>query len=262
MESRHLPPPHRAFLHQAVPRLQALEGFVGLAAGGSYIAPGLDEHSDLDLVVVVSDPQLPFDRARRMEIVGGLGDMIAAFTAEHVGEPRLLICLYGPWPLHVDLKFTTLEGFQSRVEDPIVLIDPSGELARTIAEYPGHYPESDLQWAEDRMWIWIHYAALKLRRGEFLTAKQTADFILQRIIGPLIAEREGFQPNQLRRLEQIAPPELAAINAIAAANGHEQIKAAIALVGEIYVALRDASGKELNLNPRAQAECLRFLAES
>ena len=32
----------------------------------------------------------------------------ATFTGEHVGESRVLICLYGPPLLHVDLKFVSL----------------------------------------------------------------------------------------------------------------------------------------------------------
>jgi hypothetical protein len=31
--------------------------------------------------------------------------LLVGFTGEHVGEPRVLICLYGPPVLHVDLKF-------------------------------------------------------------------------------------------------------------------------------------------------------------
>jgi hypothetical protein len=32
----------------------------------------------------------------------------SAFSGEHVGEPRALICLYGPPLLPVDLKFVSL----------------------------------------------------------------------------------------------------------------------------------------------------------
>ena len=38
-----------------------------------------------------------------------------------LGEPRLLICLYGPELLHVDLKFITTEMLTQRVEELAVL---------------------------------------------------------------------------------------------------------------------------------------------
>src|SRR5207245_1317623 len=47
-----MPSAHRAFLEAAIPKLRADERLVGLAAGGSFISRTLDEHSDLDLVVV------------------------------------------------------------------------------------------------------------------------------------------------------------------------------------------------------------------
>ena len=172
MENASIPEAHGEFLNYALPQLQADGDIIAIAAAGSFVSPGLDEHSDLDLVIVVADPELPTDLARRTEIAHKLGDLIACFTGEHVGEPRLLLCLYAPWLLHVDLKFTTLEGFRERVDDPAILYDPSDGLARVIKEFPNHYPLPDLQWAEDRIWIWIHYAASKVRRGELLTASR------------------------------------------------------------------------------------------
>ena len=58
---------------------------------------------------------------QRRELAGTLGHLLHAFTGEHVGEPRLLICLYGPELLHVDLKFVTLEMLTQRVEASSVI---------------------------------------------------------------------------------------------------------------------------------------------
>ena len=51
--------------------------------------------------------------AQRKVLAGTLGHLLHAFTGEHVGEPRLLICLYGPELLHVDLKFMDLAALCS-----------------------------------------------------------------------------------------------------------------------------------------------------
>jgi hypothetical protein len=43
-----------------------------------------------------------------------LGELLPSFTGEHVGEPRLLICLYNNPLLHAELKFVTPEEFKKR----------------------------------------------------------------------------------------------------------------------------------------------------
>jgi len=58
--------------------------------------------------------------------------LLAAFPGDHVGEPRLLICLYGPPLLHVDLKFMSTDEFLHRVEDPMVLWDRAGALRAAL----------------------------------------------------------------------------------------------------------------------------------
>jgi predicted nucleotidyltransferase len=100
-----LPAIHAAFLKEALPRLQADERIVAVAAGGAFLTGGMDEYSDLDLVIAVSPSAVPQVRQERHQIASTLGSLLTAFAGGHVGEPRLLICLYGPPLLHVDLKF-------------------------------------------------------------------------------------------------------------------------------------------------------------
>lgn len=64
-----------------------------------------------------------------------LGDFLSGFTGEHVGEPRVLICLYDNPLLHVDIKFLTLDEFHHRVETPILLLDRSKQLDRLFATH-------------------------------------------------------------------------------------------------------------------------------
>lgn len=93
--ARVLPEPHAAFLRSALPRLAADPRLVGVAAGGSYVTGTIDVHSDLDLVVVVEPSAQAEVMVSRAVLASGLGRLLVAFTGEHVGEPRLLICLYG-----------------------------------------------------------------------------------------------------------------------------------------------------------------------
>ncbi|EPO4109819.1 fimbrial protein [Enterobacter cloacae] len=80
--------------------------------------------------------------AQRIEFAGTLGHLLHAFTGEHVGEPRLLICLYGPELLHVDLKFVTLDMLTQRVEEPAVLFTRDHlALEQQLAKYSAQWPD-------------------------------------------------------------------------------------------------------------------------
>ncbi|WP_204563863.1 nucleotidyltransferase domain-containing protein, partial [Citrobacter cronae] len=116
-----LPDLHRSFAEQLKLKFQSDSRIHSLLAGGSIVHGGFDKYSDLDFVVVVDPLYYNEIMAQRRALAGTLGHLLHAFTGEHVGEPRLLICLYGPELLHVDLKFITLDMLTQRVEEPAVL---------------------------------------------------------------------------------------------------------------------------------------------
>jgi hypothetical protein len=200
-----LPAPLRDFLVAAVQRCRTTPSLVGLAAGGSFVSGGLDDYSDLDLVVLLDPAVRPLDPAERHALAGELGPLLAAFTGEHVGEPRLLICLYGPPVIHVDLKFIHPDDLLSRVEDPVVLWERDGSISAALARRPATSPVPDPQWLEDRFWVWIHYGAAKLGRGELFEALDMLAFLRARVLGPLALEAAGARPTGVRRLESAAP---------------------------------------------------------
>ncbi len=155
-----VPPAIQAFLHGAMPRLRAQERLVGVASGGSWISGEMDERSDLDLVLVTQDDAFPQVMQERMQLAKTLGPLLVAFTGEHVGEPRLLICLYGPSLLHVDLKFMALRDFGQRVENPDVLWERNAALTAILAATQCRWPVPQLQWIEDRFWVWREHSGV------------------------------------------------------------------------------------------------------
>jgi hypothetical protein len=187
----------------------------------------MDEFSDLDLVVVVRSSAWPGILDRRRAIAASLGPLLEAFTGEHVGEARLLICLYGPPLLHVDLKFLPLEGLQERVEDPVLLWDRNGAVAPLLAATTARYPAPDRQWIEDRFWIWVHYAAAKLARGELFEVLNFLAFLRGTVLGPLLLAEAGARPNGVRHLEQRAPSRTGQLKATVAR--YDKLDAARAL---------------------------------
>ena len=203
-----LPALHATFLKEALPRLQADERIIAVAAGGSFLTGGMDEYSDLDLVIAVSPSSVPQIMQERRQIASTLGSLLAAFTGEHVGEPRLLICLYGPPLLHVDLKFISLADAAHRVEDPIILWERDGQLTAVLSKSEAVYPAPDLQWIEERFWVWVHYGAAKIARGELLEAHDSLAFLRLLVLGPLALLAQGARPSGVRKVETQAQPYL------------------------------------------------------
>ncbi|MEQ1907268.1 MAG: nucleotidyltransferase domain-containing protein [Vicinamibacterales bacterium] len=234
---RSLPPTHGEFLRDALDILRTDSRIVGVAAGGSYASDSMDEHSDLDLVIAVEPEHFASVMAERTEIAAALGPLLASFTGEHVGEPRLLICLYAPVPLHVDLKFVAVPDLAQRVEDPIVLWERDARLTTALAAGSAAYPGPDLKWIEDRFWIWVHYGACKIARGELFEAMDFLAFLRMVVLGPLALQRAGARPQGVRKIEAAAPTFADRLRETVAqhdaASCAEALKAAVALYREL-----------------------------
>lgn len=195
---------YQQFTDNIVQQLHHDDFVIGLAAGGSWITNELDDYSDIDLVMVTRE-KIGGDKARMMAYAAQFGHLLNAFTGEHVGEPRLLICLYDHPLLHVDIKFVTLEEFAHRVETPVLLLDKANQLQQVLDSTISTYPYPDNQWIEDRFWIWIHYTLLKAARGEYFEALDAIGFLRNIVIGPLLHIRHGNLPRRLRRVEMHLP---------------------------------------------------------
>lgn len=199
-----LPTLHREFVEQVRGEVQRDRRLTALLAGGSYIHGGFDEHSDLDFVVVVEEEHYSEVMASREEIATGVGGLLAAFSGEHVGEPRLLICLYGPPLIHVDLKFVTPSDLARLVERPAVLFARDRDrldahLDTAVIAWPNASPD----WFEQRAWVWLHYGATKLARGELFEAIGMLGFFRDQVLGPMLHRRAGRPQRGVRRIEMM-----------------------------------------------------------
>ncbi len=118
------------FAQKCVSILQNDESVIGLAVAGSWLTNEMDEFSDLDLVLVTKQ-KISQDKSLMIAFAQKLGNFLSGFTGEHVGEPRVLICLYDNPLLHVDIKFLTIEEFVHRIENPVILLDTDGQLQQS-----------------------------------------------------------------------------------------------------------------------------------
>lgn len=231
-----LPPLHARFLDDALPRTQRDDRVLGVAVGGSLARGTADEHSDVDLVVVVADHAVEEVMAERLDLVAEWSGeaVVAAFTGEHVGEPRLIIALVGPPLLHVDLKFVTLAGFAQRHDEPRVLWERGSELSDALAATPAVPKVVDLAWIEDRFWVWVHYGATKIARGELHEALGFLAFLREAVLGPIAAVRNGAEPCGVRHLERVAPVEADALRATHARYDAADARRALLAAVELY----------------------------
>ncbi|RDB06147.1 nucleotidyltransferase domain-containing protein [Runella aurantiaca] len=190
----------QSFINNAIAVLQESTDMLGLAIAGSWITHETDSFSDLDLVLV-STTKISDNPEQMKAVANQLGTVLSAFTGEHVGETRLLICLYSNPLLHVDIKFLTLDEFHHRVENPVVVWERNHQLTNIILKTPAVWPYPDYQWIEDRFWVWIHYATLKIGRGELFEAFDFLGFIRMVVLGPLLHIKNGNQPRGVRKVE-------------------------------------------------------------
>lgn len=196
-----LPAAHRSFIAHALEVLRMDARIVGVCAAGSFLTGRMDEFSDLDLVVVTEPDQQDAVMRERKAIAAGLGALLAAFSGEHVGEPRVFICLYDGPLLHVDLKFVSLHEVHLRVEEPAVLWERDGRVTAALGQGEARFPEPDPAWIEARFWIWMHYGAGKIGRGELFKALDLIAYIRSTVLGPLALRRASARPQGVRRIE-------------------------------------------------------------
>lgn len=197
---------YKEFVDKVIKIIQTDENVLGLAVAGSWITNEIDEFSDLDLVLVTKEKIAP-NQDKMIVFASKLGNVLNAFTGEHVGEKRLLICLFDNPLIHVDIKFLIPEEFYSRIENPIIVWERNNILSEIIQKTTYQFPYPDYQWIEDRFWIWVHYATLKIGRGELFEALDFLSFLRVNVISSLLQIKNGHLPRALRKVEFNLPNE-------------------------------------------------------
>lgn len=250
---------HSVQLEKITQRIALDPRFDMLLGAGSMVQGGFDRWSDLDLVVVARSSEVQASvMSERHAIAQSMCDLLAAFTGEHVGEPRLLICLFGPPLMHVDLKFISPADLSQFVERPCLLWARHPIRAQEMLDSAIiRWPDRDAQWFEDRAWIWLHYGAAKLRRGELLEALGMQAYFREQVLGPMLHRRAGRQQRGVRRIESDAQTRVE-LQASVAGYDAAQIESSFASAIALYLRLRedDFPGQPVSNMPEA---LLRYL---
>lgn len=259
----HLPPAverlprHRARLEAACRTAMAEPDVVGMTIGGSFAEGDPDEVSDLDLRIVVEDAASDLRLEAAPALAAAAGPLVAAFTGEHVGEPRLLICLYEDL-VHVDYLTVGLsETAEQNGGRPVhVLWERDGRVSAVL---PGpaepEDPAGQLAWMEARMWTWAWYIQSKIVRGELFEALDGIQYVRDRVLFRLLAMRDGVVHSGSRRAEaRMGDLRERFDRTVARADGPELMAAlaeTVALYDELAAPLLEGHGVEPASEARA-----------
>jgi len=226
-----IPQRHQEFLDRVVPRIAAEERVTAVALSGSLAHGSPDAFSDVDLVLAVPDELHAAVMADRLSLIASWTDLLVGFTGEHVGEPRLIVTLVGPPVLHVDFTFLPESQFAQAVSRLRLL---HGAESVPAAAPPAADAPFDAQWIEDRFWVWVHYGATKLARGELFEVLDTLAALRSLVLGPLASVRAGAEPRGVRRLEAVAPEDALALRATVAGYDRREATDALHASVELY----------------------------
>jgi hypothetical protein len=138
----------------------------------------------------------------------------------------------------VDLKFVAASDLDGAAERPRVLwAREPAVMERRVAEMALEPAARDAQWFEDRAWMWLHYNATKLARGEYFEALSGLDFFRDVVLGPMLRRNAGERPRGLRRIEGL-PDARERLLPTLAGYDRAAIAAALRRTLALYVDLR------------------------
>jgi predicted nucleotidyltransferase len=245
--------PRDAFLERVAEAVSRDARILAVAEGGSAAAGEVDEFSDVDVLLVCTDEGHGPLLLEARDFAAGLGPLLTSHTAEHVGRPETLICLYGPPLLHVDLDFVTASDLAHRVESCFVVWEREPGSVATAPTASAALPPPDPQWIEDRFWSWVHYLAAKIGRGELFDCIDGLAYLRAVVFGPMLAVRQGRRPQGVRRLELYAGDALPELEQTAAEYNRESCIAGLHAAIGLYRRLREERASP-GLVPRVEAE--------
>ncbi|HEV7781061.1 MAG TPA: nucleotidyltransferase domain-containing protein [Chitinophagaceae bacterium] len=249
------------FADKVVELVKKDENVIGLAAAGSWITHELDEYSDLDLVLITQN-KIGGDKEKMIGYARSFGDFISGFTGEHVGEPRVLICLYDNPLLHVDIKFLTPGEFEQRAEDPIILFEREEQLTNLIGKTKAVWPQPDPQWIEDRFWTWVQYIAAKAARGEYFECIDGLGMIRSLVLAPLLQLKNKNPPRGLRKVEmQLPSADLEDLKTTIPEHSKEAVISALENSIRIYRSLRPLFSTHTLLQSFAEKRSMEYLEQ-
>ncbi len=157
--------------------------------------------------------------------------------------------------------FVSLEDAAARVEDPVIPWERDGRLTGALNQGVARYPAPDPQWIGDRFWIWTHYCATKIGRGELFEALDFLSYLRSQVLGPLALAASGARPSGVRKIETLAPDFTARLVATVAIHDRSSCISALQAAGALYLELREPRLTQLNCDEHTRSTVMAYLAK-
>ena len=118
----------------------------------------------------------------------------------------------------------------------------------------------ELNVIEDRFWIWLHYGAGKIGRGEIFEAIELISYLRVNVLGPMGLQMAGALPNGVRKLEKFAPGFSKTLTQTVATYDAKDCARALHVCADIYKSLRSAN-PPVSINQAAEAAAMQYLSD-
>ena len=175
---------------------------LGMLIGGSFASGEADMYSDLDMQFVVEEEAGEATGKLLRRMAQDAGPVVAAFFAEHVGLPHMLIVLYQDL-IHADFEPVALSRVGSRNAGLAthVMWERDGIVSSSLPADHEEDPVADLRWLEERVWTWSWYIQTKVLRGELYEALDGLQYLRDNVLFKLLALQREERPSAARRVE-------------------------------------------------------------
>ncbi len=189
-------------------RLLEADGRVeGAYLVGSMADETFDDHSDIDIYVVVADEHYDEVYGERLRFVRQIGDVLSTFEVEWP-HCQMLGAIYRNY-VEVDVCYTRLreaEVFNDRFK---IVFDKTGRLQKTLVkkEYPVDV-KAELKSQTDFALYNVLHAIDMLKRGEYWSSIKHIEILRRRIVSLMDLSLKEDLAEEFRRLESLLPPKV------------------------------------------------------
>jgi predicted nucleotidyltransferase len=264
VESSSLPSEHRQVLDRVVAFFRGYPGAVGGSVSGSVARGVADEFSDLDVGIFFAD-EAARERAWAHRWEWELGPWFHRFDADHV-RPYFVIYLLDPG-VKTDLPLNLVSDPPSPAGAPYeVLWDSTGEVTKWVEASNAGRQDAPPDWSEaaheeERIWAWVYYSILHIRRGEYYDV--ATDFhMLRAIVESWHARLAGNAFFDVRRVHEREPDTVGGLADLFPRPERESLKRALLTLIDLHERQREQiAGVEWRTRPEGRERIRRWVEE-
>ena len=250
--------PSAEFLNRTVSLAEKDPRIVGVAL--HQASDQEKEFTNTELVLVCQPEAFEEITADFIGVAEALGPLLQAYEQPKGEGEKELTCLYDEPLQRVDLRLLPLDNL-SEIHHPSVLWDREDQLRLALSARRDPATSLDLQWMEDRFWLWLHSAATALKEGAVFEAHHLMSCMRSRILAPLVLKKEGLSPaGGLHELEKTDGENLSSLRATVPLYDARSCEISLREAAKLYVDLRETlASVDLVRHRRAEMAVMRHL---